>query len=589
MKCYFLYICFLLNEIHRINISKMIKHLLLLLLASALVFSCKEDKSKEDKSIDVVGSVRYGGDFKFMSKEKVSQLFPLSITDVYANRISSQIFEGLLKIDTKTMEVVPSIAKKYDKSDDSKVFTFQLNEGVYFHDNECFPEGKGREVKAQDFKYSLEMACSKNDLNKISWLLKDKISGADKYYKGEAESVEGIRVVDDYTLEIHLESPFSAFQKILSHSGLGVFPREAIDHYGDDVLKNPVGTGAFKLDELADDKIILKRNPNYWGTDEFGNQLPFLDRLIMTYSQTKEDELLAFRAEEIDLVLDIPVEEVENVLGTLREAQEGKNVKHKVDSKSSMSISYYGFAHESKVFSDQSVRKAFNLAIDREAIIDTWLEGEGWAAKHGFVPKMLGYPNKTVKGYEFDVAKAKSLMEKAGFKDGKNFPDTKLYVNASEGSGTHKLAKAVVFSLKQNLGIDIRIKLCTIEEREEALRAGEAVFWRTGWVADYPDPENFLNLFYGGNVESSDINVNPFKYKNDNFDQLFEKAMAEVDEDKRMELLAKCDQIIIDDAVVMPLLTDDFVTMVNLKIRNFVSNEMEQLDFSTIFIKELKE
>ena len=568
----------------------MIKHLLLLLLlATALLYGCKDDKSKGDKSIDVVGSVRYGGDFKFMSKEKVSQLFPLSITDVYANRVSSQIFEGLLKIDTKTMEVIPSIAKSYEKSDDSQVFTFQLNEGVYFQDDKCFKNGKGREVKAQDFKYCLEMACSKNDLNKISWLLKDKILGAKKFYNGEAESVEGIKVIDDYELEIKLASPFSAFQKVLSHSGLGVFPKEAIEHYGDDVLTNPVGTGAFMLDKLAEDKIVLKRNKNYWGKDEFGNQLPFLDRVIMTYSKTKEDELLAFRAEEIDLVLDIPVEEVENVLGTLREAQEGKNVKHKVDSKSSMSISYYGFVHESKVFSDKRVRKAFNLAIDREAIIDTWLEGEGWAAKNGFVPKMSGYPNGSIKGYVFDVEKAKSLMTEAGYAKGKNFPETKLYVNASEGSGVHKLAKAVVFSLKQNLGIDIRIKLCTIEEREEALRAGEAVFWRTGWVADYPDPENFLNLFYGGNMESSDINVNPFKYKNDKFDQLFEQAMAEVDEDKRMELLAKCDQIIIDDAVVMPLLTDDFVTMVNLKIRNFVSNEMEQLDFSTIFIKELKD
>lgn len=567
----------------------MIKHLLLLLLISVLFFSCEEDKSQDGKIIDVVGNVRYGGEFRFMSKEKVSQLFPLSITDVYANRIASQIFEGLLKIDPETMEIIPSIAKKYEKSDDLQVFTFYLNKGVRFHDDECFPDGKGREVKAQDFKYSLEMACSKNSLNKISWLLKDKILGANDYYNGETTSVEGITVIDDYTLEIKLESSFSAFQKILSHSGLGVFPKEAIDYYGDEVSIHPVGTGAFMLDELGEDKITLKRNKNYWGKDEFGNQLPFLDGVVMTYSKTKEDELLAFRSEEIDLVLDIPVEEVENVIGTLREAQEGKNVKHKVDSKSSMSISYYGFAHESKVFSDKKVRKAFNLAIDREGIIDTWLEGEGWAAKNGFVPKMGGYPSESINGFTFDLKKAKSLMTEAGFPNGKKFPETKLYVNASEGSGVHKLAKAVVFSLRQNLGIDIRIKLCTIEEREEALRAGEAVFWRTGWVADYPGPENFLNLFYGGNMETSDVNVNPFKYKNEKFDNLFEQAIAEVDEEKRMKLFAACDQIIIDDAVVMPILTDDFVTMVNLRVRNFESNEMEQLDFSSIFIKELKD
>lgn len=567
----------------------MVKKILFAAICVSLLASCDDTKKKETQTIDAVGGVRYGGDFRFMSKEKVNVLFPLSITDVYAKRIASQIFEGLLKIHPETMEIIPAIAESYEVSNDSREFTFKLQKGIKFQDNECFEGGKGREVTAEDFKYSLEFACSDSELNKLAWLLKDKISGASDYYEGNAKSVSGIEATDKYTLKITLNTPFSAFHKVITHTGLSVFPKEAIEHYGDDVAVNPVGTGAFKLDELADDKIILSRNANYWGTDDFGNQLPFLDRLIMTYSKNKEDELLSFRAEEIDLVLDIPVEEVENVLGTLREAQEGKNVKHKVDSKSSMSIQYYGFQHNSEVFSKKEVRQAFNLAVDREAIIDTWLEGEGWAANYGFVPKMKGYSNTSVKGHKIDIQKAKGLIAKAGYPNGVGFPRIDLYVNASEGSGIHKLAKAVIFSLKQNLGIDINIKLVSIEDREKGLRSGNVIFWRSGWVADYPDPENFLNLFYGGNIESGDINVNPFNYKNDEFDRLFEKALAETDEEKRMELLAKCDQIIIDDAVVMPLITDDFVTMVNLKIRRFVTNEMEQLDFSNIFIKEIKD
>lgn len=555
----------------------------------SLLVGCDDSKKKETETIDAVGGVRYGGDFRFMSKEKVTILFPLAITDVYANRIAGQIFEGLLKIHPETMEIVPSIAKSYEVSDDSKVFTFTLQEGVKFQDDECFDEGKGREVTAEDFKYSLEFACSSNEMNKLAWLLKDKIAGASEYYDGNVDAVSGIEAIGKYQLKITLNTPFSAFHKVLTHTGLSVFPKESVEHYGDDVAKNPVGTGAYQLAEMTDEKIILDRNPNYWGTDDFGNKLPFLDHLIMTYSQNKEDELLSFRAEEIDLVLDIPVEEVENVLGTLREAQEGKNVKHKVDSKSSMSIQYYGFQHDSEVFSKREVRKAFNLAVDREAIIDTWLEGEGWAAKNGFVPKMKGYPNKSVKGHEFNVEKAKELMAKAGFPKGAGFPMVDLYVNATEGSGIHKLAKAVVFSLKQNLGVEVNIKLGSIEDREEGLRSGEVIFWRSGWVADYPDPENFLSLFYGGNIKSGDVNVNPFNYKNEKFDALFEKALAETNEEERMKLLAQCDQIIIDDAVVMPLITDDFVTMVNLKIRRFVTNEMEHLDFSNIFVKEIKD
>lgn len=564
----------------------MLKKVLFLAIGFSLLTGCEENKISED-TILAKGGVRYGGEFRFMSKEKVSDLFPLKITDVYANRISSQIFEGLLKIDPSNTQVIPALAESMEVSDESKLFTFKLVKGVYFHDNECFEGGKGREVKASDFKYSLEFACSNHKLNSLSWLLKDKVVGAKEYFEGSANEVSGIKVLDDYTLQIELKVPFSAFDKLITHNGLSVFPKEAFDKYGDDIVSNPVGTGAFKLETLADDKIVLSRNPNYWRKDEFNNPLPFLDKVIMTYSKDKTDELLSFRAEEIDLVLDIPVEEVENVLGTLSEAQEGKNVKHKVDSKTSMSINYYGFSHKSEIFAKKDVRMAFNLAIDREALIETWLEGEGWASKNGFVPSMKDYPWATVNGYKFKPEEAKSLLSKAGYPDGKGFPVVDLYVNTVEESGTHKLAKAVKFSLEQNLGVKINIKLCTIEERENAIRSGDAIFWRTGWVADYPDPENFLQLFYGGNVGAADVNINPFNYNNSSFDALFEAAMEETDLQKRMKLLAECDQLIIDDAVVMPLLTDDFITMVNLKVRKFVTNEMQQLDFSTVFIKEL--
>lgn len=544
--------------------------------------------TEDSKTIIAKGGVKYGGNFRFMSKEKVSELFPLKITNVYSNRVASQIFEGLLRIDPSSSKVVPSLAESMEVSDEAKVFTFKLRQGVFFQDDACFAQGKGREVKASDFKYTLDFACSNNPLNSLSWLLKDKIEGAIEYYEGKSDGVSGIEVIDDYTIKIKLKIPFSAFDKLLTHSGLSVFPKEAFDTYGDDIVKHPVGTGAFKLLELTNDRIILTKNANYWRKDQFNNPLPFLDSITMTYSQNKTDELLSFRAEEIDLVLDIPVEEVDNVLGSLSDAQEGKNVKHKVDSKTSMSINYYGFAHTSEYFSQKDVRMAFNLAIDREAIIETWLEGEGWASKNGFVPSIENYPWSTVKGYTFQPEKAKELLKKAGYPDGKGFPTIDLFVNASEESGTHKLAKAVKFSLEQTLGVKINVKLCTIDEREKAVRNGNAIFWRTGWVADYPDPENFLQLFYGGNLGTVDININPFKYKNEEFDALFEKALEEADMEKRMALLAKCDQIIIDDAVVMPLLTDDFITMVNLKVKNFSSNEMQQIDFSSVMIKELK-
>lgn len=566
----------------------MFNKFIILLLLIPFLFSCDTNPATDAEGvINAKGGVRYGGEFRFMSSEKVKSLFPLEVNDIYSNRVVSQIFQGLLKIDPGSTDLVPSIATETKVNENSTLFTFKLRDDVYFQDDACFEDGKGRKVTALDFKYVLEFACSSHELNQISYLLKDKVKGADIYYKGEADHVEGIKVLDEHTLEIELKTPFSGFKKVLTHVGLSVFPKEAFEKYGNDIRTHPVGTGAFTLEAFEEEKIVLKRNNTFWDKDDFGNPLPFLDKVIMTYSKDKADELLSFRAEKIDLVLDIPVEEVENVLGTLHEAQAGENVKHIVDSKSSMSITYYGFAHGSEAFSKKEVRQAFNMAVDRKSIIDNWLEGEGWPATNGFVPRMKGYPSSDVKGHSYDVEKAKALMASAGYPNGKGFPTLSLYVNALAESGGHKLAKAVASSLKENLGVNVKIELVSYEDREKLILDATAIFWRAGWVADYPDPENFLNLFYSGNIGENSSTINPFKYKNPEFDAMFEKALAETDDEKRMNLFAQCDQIIIDDAAVMPLVTDDFVTMVNLKVRKFVTNEVEQLDFSRIFIKEI--
>jgi len=573
----------------REKLFQMIKKAFYVALASLFILGCEfSAEQPQEQVITAKAGVRYGGEFRFMSKEKVSELFPLKTTDQYTERMVSQLFEGLLKLHPTTLEVVPALAASYKISDDAKTFNFKLRDNVHFHNDACFTNNEGRLVTAHDFKYSLEFACKKDELNGIEWLIKDKVLGGDEYYNGNSDEVKGIRVINDYELEIELKTPFVSFDKILTHSGLSVFPKEAFEYYGNEILTNPVGTGAFQLESLTSDSIVLKRNPYYWSKDEFGNPLPFLDKIHLSYSKNKTDELLSFRAEKIDLVLDIPVEEIENVLGSLAEAQAGKNVKHLVHSKSSMSVNYYAFAHEHEVFSNQKVRKAFNIAINRDEIINEWQEGEGWPANHGFVPKIKGYDYSTVNGHSFDLKLAKSLLAEAGYPNGNGFPKLNLYVNANEGSGTHRLAMGVVESLNKNLGVEISIKLTTFEEREKAVADGNAVFWRTGWIADYPDPENFLNLFYSGAIQEGKTTMNPFKYRNERFDELFKAAMQELDKEKRMKLLAQCDQIIIDDAVVMPISTDDFISMVNLRVKNFIPNEMEQLDFSTIFIKEIK-
>jgi oligopeptide transport system substrate-binding protein len=562
-----------------------------LLLFTYLVLSgCNSGDDLSEKKAN--GGAAYGGIFRFKSSEKITTLLSVSSSSIYTQRVASQLFETLLTLDPESEKVVPGLAESYTVNSAATIFTFKIRKGVKFHQDDCF-DGEERELTAQDVKNTLDFACSKTVDNEIYWMLINVIKGAKDNYNSSkkgvlSKGVSGIKVVNENTLTIELEYPFIGFDKLLAHRSLGVFPKEAFEKYGEEIGKHPVGTGPFMLEEWDEEKITLTRNPNYWKKDEFGNQLPFLGGVEVTYAKDKKSELLAFRNQEIDLVLQIPAEEIDNVLGSLADAQAGKNVKHKIDSKASLSTAYYGFAHASEPFNNPNVRKAFNLAIDRDFLVNNWMQGDGYPCTNGFVPAMGDYDDTKIKGYSFNITQAKELIAKAGYPNGAGFPKISLYVNTKEGSVIHKLALGVIKQLKDNLNISIPIKLCSIEERDKAILNGEARFWRGGWIADYPDPENFLNLFHSKNIGSSSAISNPFRYKNDTYDKLLEMAMKESNPIKRTNLFVQCDQQVIDEAVVMPIYHSDFMTMINNRVKNFHTNATEIIDCSRIFIKDRK-
>lgn len=557
-------------------------------LITVILFSCSN--SEETENLVAVGGKQYGGEIKFMSSEKVSSLFPIESIDIFNERILSQMFEPLFQIDLNTLKVTPGIAESFKINKNATVYTLKIRKGVKFHSDDCF-SSDGREVTAEDVKFTLDLACSGLPNNQISYLLINYIKGAKDFNKKSKNSlpengVSGIKVIDPYTIKIELSQAFTSLDKVLTHTGLSIIAKEAYEKYGTDVKNHPVGTGPFMLEELTAEKVILKRNPNYWKKDNFGNQLPFLDKISITYSKNKKSELLAFRKKENDVVFEIPVEEIENILGTLQEAQQGLNVKHKIENVSSLSTAYIAFACESKEFSDERVRKAFNLAINRQKIVDNYLEGEGYPALNGFVPPMDTYPNSDVKGFEQNVKEAQALLAAAGYPKGNKFPALEVYVNTKVGSSKYQMVKGSIDQLNKNLGLHLKMKVCTITERNEAIASGKAKIWRGAWIADYPDPENFLSIFYGGNLNGKVSLINNFKFKSADYDKLYEAALKEINPTKRNQLLVQCDQLVIDKSPVMPILTGDFILMVNARVRDFKTNSMENIDFSNVFIKE---
>jgi oligopeptide transport system substrate-binding protein len=548
-----------------------------------LFASCSQKPASE--GLLALGDKAYGGTFKLMSLEKVNYLFPMYTTDIYSQRINTQIYESLFKESNDDQSVVPHLIESYKKSSNGLILTFKLKKGIFFHEDPCFNEGK-RELNANDIKFVLQFACSKSTINQISHLLVSKIVGSEEYYRQSTKSITGIKVIDSHSFTIELTQPFTNFEKLLSHPSLGIFPEEALNKYGSGILTHPIGTGPFMLDKMNSNNISLKRNNSYWRKDNFGNKLPFLDRIEMTYGKDKNSELKAFQNNEIDIILNVPTENVRNLFGSLNEALNGKNQKHKVYSRKSSRINYLAFSTSQKPFNEVLVRKAFLNAIDLNQVTTDVLMGDGTPASRGIIPEINGYLADTNFLIEYNPQKAKSLLAQAGYPAGNGFPQLTLWVNTLSGTSTNLWTQNIAEQLKNNLGVNVKIKLCSFSERQEAIKKGEAVFWKTGWIADYPDPESFVSLFYQkySHINPSWGNVDCL---NKNFDHAYSAYLLEKNQLKRTEYLNKCNQYIIDEALILPIYFEDLFVVYNLKIRDFTVNSIETMDLSSVYIKAL--
>ncbi|NGF75122.1 ABC transporter substrate-binding protein [Fluviicola sp. SGL-29] len=556
---------------------------LLALISLVVLASCGE-KTKNSTELTLINGGRtYGGELVFSYSEPITELFPLAAAHQHVINVSSQIYETLLNIDPKTLKVTPSIASSFTVNEAGDVYTLKIQKGIFFHDDECFG-GKGRELTPEDVKYSLDFACSGNELNDDNNVLVDQIKGASEYKASSKKSfpkggVSGIKIKGQ-SIEITLNRPFIGFEALLARKNIVIFAKEAYEKYGKEITHHPIGTGPFKLEKMDQNGLRLVRNENYWQKDAFGNQLPYLAAVSMKYIREKKNEMLAFRNKEIDLLLDIPADEIENVLGTLQDAVAGKNLKHKVESSYSLSIDYIGFNTAEGVFKSKEVREAFYFAVDPSELIENYIGGDGYPPYNGFVPEIEG-ANNTIQIPVSNPEKARKLLAQAGFPSGKNFPVTTIYVNGVEGSKNHALVQGFVKAIKRELNVDLTIKLCSLTEREAAINSGEASIWRSGWVADYPSPVTFLNLFYSNGKQ-----FNKFRYNNEVFNSNLQAALVEKDPRKRGFHFIKAQSEIIEDAVVIPLLMNNMLIMVNARVKGITANQLEEISFKEVFIKE---
>jgi peptide/nickel transport system substrate-binding protein len=570
-----------------------LKSIIYFLVLVVFFAACNQNSSKsKSENRRAIGNVKYGGVFRSNETEYFRTLYPQNITEVVGHRITNQIYEGLVSLDQGNLSITPTLATSWDIEDSARLFIFHLRTDVFFHDDACFPKGKGRKVNAYDFEYCFKRLCAPDPSNQGFWLFKDMVKGANFFYDSltneqrTTTKLDGVTVINDSTISIALNRPFAGFLFRLAMPFTAVFPKEAVEKYGNDMREHTVGTGPFKLKKvLPDVGVFLVRNEKYWDYDSLGNQLPYLDGVRISFIKEEKVEMLEFKKGNVDMKYRMPTDMIQEILDTSGQLI-GEYKKFQLQYVKELSSQYYGFLTVDPVFKNKHVRRAFNYAIDRDKLVKYTVKGEGTPNNFGITPKGIpGFDHSKLKGYDFNTDLAKKEMALAGYPNGKGFPKVTLHIN-SGGGRNEKVAEAITTMLHDNLNIEIDITQSLWAQHTENLESAKFQFWRLGWVADYPDAENFLNLFYGGHVPKNPTDkayINSFRYINPEYDRLFEKALATADFEKRSELYLQLDQIIIDDAPVLFIYFNLNRRLLQPYVRNFPANGMEYRLFKSVW------
>ncbi len=581
---------------------KLFSDFYIFLMVAILAMGCgsgKKENAETGTLRPASGGRFYGGVMRINESEYIKNLFPHNITDAYSYRVASQIYEGLFKFDDETLRVINCLAEKYDVDESGTVYTFHLKHGVYFHDDPCFPEGKGRAFTANDVKYCFTKLCTKNINNQNFAIFQDIIKGASKYYAATENDqnpgfdVEGIKVLDDYTVQIQLTEPNSLFIVDLARPACFIYPHEAENKYGVDMRIHAVGTGPYTLntnDVDEDISIVLKRNPNYYRKDEFGNQLPFLDAVSIQFIKDKKTELFEFRKGNLEMIYRLPTEYIIEILEETMPGANGEYSQFQLQRSPEMMTQFLTLNNQSGVFKNKNVRKAFNFAIDRTKILDFVLNGEGYApGNHGITPPVLSnYNINNIRGYTLNIDSARYYLAKAGYPGGQGFPKLKFLLNA-EGERNTNVAVEIQKQLKDHLNVDLELNILPFAQLLDKSYKGDYNILRAGWVADFPSPENFLWLFYSKDVPNSLNEVsypNVARYVNKDYDRLYEAALNAKSIDEANKYFKKAENHLMDDAPVIILWYDEGYRLIQSYVKNFPNNPMQYRDLSEVYFEE---
>ncbi|MBC7890522.1 MAG: ABC transporter substrate-binding protein [Ferruginibacter sp.] len=525
---------------------------------SIILLSCSNHQHPEKKI------------FHYNEQSGIASLDPAFAKNQSVMWAIHQLYNTLVEVD-ENMHLKPSLAKSWELSPDNLRFTFHLRTDVYFHDDAVFVNARGRLLTASDVAYSFSRIVDKNVASPGAWIFNNRVDPAD-----------GFSALDDSTFELKLLRPFQPILGILSMQYCSIVPREAVEQHGSNFRSHPVGTGPFQLLTWVEGQaLLLKKNNHYFERDSSGYPLPYLDGIKVSFFDSKATEFLEFQQRRLDFINDIDASFKDEILtktGHLKKQWEGKLLLQKHDY---LNIEYLGILVDtsnelvkSSPLRLKKIRQAINFGFDRRKMMLYLRNSIGTAAEGGFVPSGLpSFDTVAVRGYRYDPVKAKHLLAEAGFPEGKNLPSVKLLTIPIYADLATYIANELNLA-----GINVEVEAIQKSLLLEQTSKSQALFFRGSWIADYPDAENYLSVFYGKNPAPP----NYTRYNNPVYDELYEKAIAEKNDSARYKLYQQMDQLIINDAPVVPLWYDMAIHLVHMNVANFFPNSLNLLELRKV-------
>ena len=534
-------------------------------LAFAFVTSaCTKHVSDTDTTINIA------------VKANIKGLDPIRANDLYSSMAIANIFEGLLEYNylKRPFTLQPALADGMPTvSADGLTHTFKIKKGVKFQDNAAFPGGKGRELTAQDFIYSWKRLADPKNASEGFWIFDGKIKGlnewADAMKAGKATyetAIEGLSAPDANTLVIKLVKPYYQLDYVLAMPFAMVVPKEAVDKYGEEFLNNPVGTGPFMLKSASDwirnSKMTLTKNPTWRGEtyptegepgdkekgllEDAGKPLPFADKVVLT--ELLEDTPRWQNTMKGNFeYLEIPNDNFESAVDKADRKKIAPELAAKgmrLDISDAPDVSYVGINMKDPILGkNKDLRHALALADDAQTNIDKFLNGRGIVAQGPIPAGFSSYdPNFKNPYHPKDLEKAKAALAKAGFPEGKGLQEL-TYETLSDS----KARQGAEF-FAQNMaaiGVKVKINANTWPQFQDKIKTGKAQLFGIAWNADYPDEQNFYQLFYSKNMSPG---PNDTSFSNAEFDKIYEQSLTLPPGKERDELYKKLNAIVVEES-----------------------------------------